>query len=651
MILDANPSKTHAVLVGVETYNGGDKWTLEGPGLNALRMTAWLLDQRVPAAHIHLYVNFCGARTEEIRAERATLLDRISREGIKVQEPNRALLEARLIPIALAPQDDNSTLLVYFTGHGLSSEVKRKRYALTADAFDDAHHAIDIEFLSSDLRFNPIARRFTTQWIIQDACAQPTSGEMRPLTLQSELPETAQGVRQYCLFATRPGEFAITEGSRAGEFTWQLLEVLGAAGPLQDLNVNNIYGELELRFKKLDQHPTLYRRDEYLAEASLSPGLTKLDSDATAELIELLRGMSISMPMIRAVYQDVARSSAPPPLVIEDMLRYLDNLLSDHSTGLGAVEMFALRLESYCKRYAACGASVIDENDRRECQKAAKALEKWVNRWPKKRAGATVRQERRCLSSAAAEAERSPIIVLELKGGTEAEARAWRYCGGAAVDGCILQVGPGSLEEQIGQLLGNLGEKQWLLAETIVELVLPLDFVLQHFSGIEIVADAKYGVKYNLGERELLLLVRIGERWSEKAWHTRWKDYWNQTAEYRLGKPKMAWLNDGAKACREGWYWLGARDIESGQLTSALQKALYEGLPFAAWCGQANVEHVETALTGHTYADLFKLLKDVGQLNGDGRQLTCLIDDLDRLPPGASDFNSPLQQPKMRESR
>ena len=651
MKLGADPSTTHAVLVGVETYSGGDGWALQGPGLNAMRMTAWLLDQKVPAAHIRLYVNFCEARIEETSAEREALLNRIGQEGIKVQAPTRSLLEAALSPVELAPQTDNSTLLVYFTGHGLSSELRRKRYALTEDATTDEHHAIDIEFLSSNLRFNPSARRFSTQWIIQDACAQSTNDEMRPIAVRSELPEMPQGVRQYCLFATRPGEFAVTEGSRAGEFTWQLLEVLENAGLLQDLDVERIYGELECRFKKLDQHPTLYRRDEHLAEASLSPGATKLNSEATAELTELLRGLSISVPMMRAVFQDVAGSSATPPVAIEDMLRYLDALLSDRVTGLGAVEMFSLRLESYCTRYAAPGASVLDEGDRRECEKAVKQLKKWIDRWPKKRAGAAVGQERRRLASAASVAEKSPVIVLEFQGGSGAEARAWRYGDGAPVDGCILQVGAGSLGEQIGQLLGQLGEKQWLLGETIIELVLPLEFVLQHFSGIEVVADAKYGVKYSLGGRQLLLLVRISERWSEHAWHVRWKDYWNQTAEWRRGKPSMAWLNDGAEASRDGWYWLGARDIESGQLTDRLRKALYEGLPFAAWCAEAHVTHVETVLTGHAYADLIQMLLDVGKLNREGRQLTCLIDDPGRLPPGASAFNSPLQQPIKRANR
>lgn len=648
MKLGADPLATYAVLVGVETYVGGDRWTLDGPAINALRMAQWLLAQQVPPGHIQLYVNFGESRTDEGRKTQLELRQLMEQHGIAIRAPTRASLEAALNPALLSvPPSLNATLLVYLSGHGLSSEVKRKRYALTADASDATHDAIDIEYQAANLRLNPLARRYATQWIIQDACAQTVTREMRPAALSSDVPETPQGTRQYCLYATRPGEFALTEGSRAGEFTRQLLDVLNDAGPLCELDLKSIYSKLESRFMQLDQHPTLYSHDENWAEASLAPGKSKSDSEATAALVELVGQMDISVPMIRAVFQDVARSEDVPPAAIEDMLRMLGSLVMDEATGLCAVERFAIRLESYCLRYAKCEASALDEKERKNYAHAARLTTRWIDKWAKKRARAAVNQERDRLDDAAQIAQKSPVIILELKGDA-AEARAWRYAGGAPIEGCILDVASTALAGQVAELLGKLGEKQWLLGETVIELVLPLDVVLQHFAGIKVVVDARYGVTYSLGGRQLLLVVRVAERWSDRSWHTRWTDYWRETAHFRRGKPQIAWLNSGANTDRTAWYWLGASDIESGELTVALRKALYEGLPFAAWCASAHTAQVQSALTGHTYADIIKLLQDVGTLNGQGRRLTCLVDDPSRIPPGASVANSRLRQPTMR---
>ena len=273
-------------------------------------MAQWLLAQQVPPENIQLYVNFCEPRSEEGRATQLALRQLMDQNRISIRSPTRASLEAALNPASLPvpPPGLNATLLVYLSGHGLSSEVKRKRYALTEDASEAVHDAIDIEYQASNLRLNPRAKRYATQWIIQDACAQTATREMRPAALYSDVPDTPQGTRQYCLYATRPGEFALTEGSRAGEFTWQLLDVLKDAGPLCELDLKSIYSELERRFKRLEQHPTLYSHDENWAVVSLAPGRSKSDSEATAALVPLIGLMDISVPMIRAVFHDVARS-------------------------------------------------------------------------------------------------------------------------------------------------------------------------------------------------------------------------------------------------------------------------------------------------------------------------------------------------------
>lgn len=646
MKLGADPQTTYAVLVGVETYAGGAAWDLDGPATGALRMAQWLLDQHVPPAHIALFVNFGQPRSDAGRDTLQVLRESMTRHGLVMREPSRALLEAALSPASLpGSPEQNATLIVYFTGHGLSSEVKRQRFALTQDAGEEAHHAIDLEYQATSLRLNPRAKRFATQWFIQDACAQTANRVIRPVAVHSELPDEPQGTRQYCLYATQPGEFALTEEGRAGEFSWQLLDVLQHAGPLATLDLKNVYGELARRFSSLEQHPVLYSRDENWAVTTLAPG-AKAQSAAIEALCAALGQMQVSLKMLHAVFQDVAQSEETPPGGFDDMLHRLESLVMDQSTGLQAVERFALRLESYCLRYAAGGAGASDAQEAKKYASAAKLAKKWIDQWPKKRASAAVQQERKRLAAAARVAQKSPVIILELQ--RDAQARAWRYGNGEALEACLLELGGTTLAGQVAQALGTLCAKQWLLDETLVELVLPLEMVLQHFTDIDVVVDAVNNLTYKLGGRQLLLVVRVAERWSDRTWQTRWTDYWRETADFRLGKPQLIWLDSGAMSDRSGWFWLGASDIDSAELKTALRKALYEGLPFAAWCDAQHMACLESALTGHTYADIFKLLQGVGTLNGAGRRLTCLIDDPDRIPPGADPATGRLRQPTVR---
>lgn len=629
------PENVCAVLVGIESYQGGDRWALDGPAISAMRMAAWLLRQFVQPGNIRLYVNFHPNPASAGKIESERLRQLMTEKGIAILEPSRANLEAALDPGKLPrPAGPACSLLLYFCGHGLSSEVNHRRYALTMEARAGAYEAIDLVYQSGNLRQNELARRYAKQWIIQDACAQTTASNILPRAFSGELPKPKLPIEQYFLYATRPGEFGLSNPGDGGAFTVQLLEVLDKKS-LADLDLESVYAALEARFKGSDQHPTLYRRDENWAEAWLVPGGSWADPDATAALALLLRGALISVQLRHAVFREVSCSDAEPPAGIEDTLRALESLVSDANTTLNPVERFAIRLESYCQHYAGARYANRPGKEIDDYRSAGEQLAEWINRWPAKRDAAAVSQERDRLRLAAQNADRTPVIVLDLEGDGECGARAWRYGDGKKPKGINLTLTKSELPERVAEALDQLAGATWLRAQTVIELVLPLGSLVQRFEGIEVVVDPKYELTYRLGDKNLLLLLRVSDRWFDTAWHENWKSQWGASAAGRKGNAKVAWIDRGATPGDSGWCWVGASDAERQDGAKRLRKALYDGAPFALWCDEAHSEQVETALTVHTYADLIALLREVSALNAKGQRLTCLVDDADRLPPGA----------------
>ena len=45
----SDPTTTRALLVGIEKYDAGADWNLNGPACDVLRMAQWLLRQGIPA--------------------------------------------------------------------------------------------------------------------------------------------------------------------------------------------------------------------------------------------------------------------------------------------------------------------------------------------------------------------------------------------------------------------------------------------------------------------------------------------------------------------------------------------------------------------------------------------------------------------------
>ena len=57
MTVAADPARTYAFVVGVERYDTGAAWHLDGPAADASRFVSWLLSRGVPASQILLFLS------------------------------------------------------------------------------------------------------------------------------------------------------------------------------------------------------------------------------------------------------------------------------------------------------------------------------------------------------------------------------------------------------------------------------------------------------------------------------------------------------------------------------------------------------------------------------------------------------------------
>ena len=64
-----NPKKTGAIIVGIEKYEAGTNWNLNGPAHDACNFTNWLRDRQVPLENIHLFILSLSENREFIPKE------------------------------------------------------------------------------------------------------------------------------------------------------------------------------------------------------------------------------------------------------------------------------------------------------------------------------------------------------------------------------------------------------------------------------------------------------------------------------------------------------------------------------------------------------------------------------------------------------
>lgn len=207
-----------ALVVGVERYQGGSGWALDGPVQDALGYVRWLLEAGLPPDRITLLLSPLGRNADAVRSvgvphrpgDRATVHDVLFRE---------------------LPAAGGDFLLCAWSGHGLLDTDGRRRL-LYEDAVPDDIRCLDLDAALTAYRSDLVPSFPAQLWLI-DACqvhADPARvrGALRPDPVPAGRPRPRPG--QHALFACGQGETARNEATaRIGTFSTAALRQLREA--------------------------------------------------------------------------------------------------------------------------------------------------------------------------------------------------------------------------------------------------------------------------------------------------------------------------------------------------------------------------------------------------------------------------------------
>lgn len=648
MKLSCKPENTLAILVGIEQYADSNWPDLGGPAMDALRMAEWLLNQGVAPERIQLYVNFGTIQDSSLASQREQLLASLVAKGVNEPiEPTRVKLENALNPNSFPslPLGESGFLLLYFSGHGLSSSSRKSRYAIAADAGTNSWDVINLTVQADNLRLQESCGAYQQQWIIQDACAENLGFGRHLRCLDIDLPETPEVAKQYSLFATRPGEFASTNPTtQSGDFTSTLLQIL-QSHQLAQLNIETIFSalehEFEIAFKGNPQRPVLYRIGSDWSERSHSPW-AKTACDARNALVAILNTLPINQNKIHSVFRQITHSEETLPSNLADLISALDDYLCDNPT-LSNTDLFAIRLAELCSRIGAG----LDKNAV-QCPKhqyAQQKLEEWLDNWPRKHAAPALVAEQERLARNVRTGASSPIIVLQPF--AEQKAKAWRYCDGQWSIDCLPDLPefsppPNQMDAWLTKAINEVTKECGIGDNPIIELVLPWERLFERYTGLQI--EPEPDIPYQLGEPGLILVLRLEERWSDPKWQRPWEMQWQKIKSQLSTIPQIHWQHAPATMATDRWHWIGASEDNA----KAIKKSLYQGAPFALWCAPENIVFVEETFIQCNYLEFHQHFQSIGNLQEGGNHINCLIDDPERIPPGARWQENRLCQPGQR---
>ncbi|MEU9733143.1 hypothetical protein [Streptomyces sp. NPDC048002] len=237
----ADPRLTTVVVVGVDAYEAGAHWALDGPVSDALRFADWFLARGVPPERITALLSAPPGRSDAAREVPYTVLG-----------ADRATVHRTLLRTVAA--DSSELLWVVWGGHGVIDTEGRRRL-FYADATSQDPLNLDFDTLLTHYRAAP--RHPRQIWLV-DACQLPHNPwrAKRPLPREdygTPMPRTARD--QAVLFAARPGEAAANlAGASTGLFSREALAVLGdeeAAGPGWPPDPGVLMDRLRTRFSRL----------------------------------------------------------------------------------------------------------------------------------------------------------------------------------------------------------------------------------------------------------------------------------------------------------------------------------------------------------------------------------------------------------------
>jgi Effector-associated domain 2/Caspase domain len=286
---NSTPADTLAIAVGIERYEAGPTWNLDGPASDALRFLQYLQRRGVPKANTRAYL--------APLQENTVLRDRAEQLVAEVCAPTEAVLND-LIERTL-PRLRAGLLLFFWAGHGLIT-LNDERRLYTADATKTAKRNVDLNSLLAALRSETYPN-LDRQALIIDTCANyipnPTASLMHKTYAEGA---GVAGREQFVLCAASPGEYAKNLNvEKSGLLSRELNAILEAqeAAGVWPPDLANASEQLAATFVSLRQQGKTRQTPATFWFRSPTRGgqfLGQMDVSVSAPNAEMLRALSVS---------------------------------------------------------------------------------------------------------------------------------------------------------------------------------------------------------------------------------------------------------------------------------------------------------------------------------------------------------------------
>ena len=226
--LTVDPGNVYALVVGIEQYQAGPAYDLNGPAKDALGFVHWLLTHGVQPANIQLFLSPLD-QNREVLAEAET-------QGLTPQEATRDRISRTITDRFVDQGERERGLYVFWAGHGFITKLDTTtRRLLFADTDTRNKWNLDFDTLLQAFQTAQHGAVFPRQIFFIDACANPMFRDFYP-TLQAAAAgegfatSGTQGqAEQFALFAA--AEYAVATNLTqvgTGRFSRAVLEELQA---------------------------------------------------------------------------------------------------------------------------------------------------------------------------------------------------------------------------------------------------------------------------------------------------------------------------------------------------------------------------------------------------------------------------------------
>jgi hypothetical protein len=211
-----SPADTMAVVVGIEEYQTGRAWRLDGPALDACRFARWLATRGVPADRITLLVSPLPENASEVEEQS---------KGYRYRTADHEAV--RDVFTKYLPSEESGLLVLFWGGHGVIEQEERR--LIYADATQRDIRNLNLASLLRSMRSSTFAEH-PRQLGLVDAC----SSMVEQLGWKGTMPNEGFSVGraepqrdQRILLAASPGERAVNvDAMKTGLFSKVLREAL-----------------------------------------------------------------------------------------------------------------------------------------------------------------------------------------------------------------------------------------------------------------------------------------------------------------------------------------------------------------------------------------------------------------------------------------